>query len=86
MSCHLLGALGQYYFSYSDWINDTFSPNLVEFYNKDKGELDPMASMITWKDFLRLMPWEIVILVGAGYALAAGCKVDFNIQLETNCY
>lgn len=31
--------------------------------------------MITWKDFQRLMPWEIVILVGGGYALAAGCKV-----------
>lgn len=38
-------------------------------------EEDPMAPMITWKDFQRLMPWEIVILVGGGYALAAGCKV-----------
>lgn len=36
---------------------------------------DPLAPMITWKDFQRLMPWEIVILVGGGYALAAGCKV-----------
>ncbi|KAF4079416.1 hypothetical protein AMELA_G00177730 [Ameiurus melas] len=41
--------------------------------NEDEEE-DPLAPMITWKDFLRLMPWEIVILVGAGYALAAGCK------------
>ncbi|XP_063761288.1 LOW QUALITY PROTEIN: solute carrier family 13 member 4-like [Eleginops maclovinus] len=39
-------------------------------------ESDPMAPMITWKDFQRLMPWEIVILVGGGYALAAGCKVS----------
>uniref|UniRef100_A0A3B4EAJ7 Solute carrier family 13 member 4 n=1 Tax=Pygocentrus nattereri TaxID=42514 RepID=A0A3B4EAJ7_PYGNA len=37
---------------------------------------NPLAPMITWKDFLRLMPWEIVILVGGGYALAAGCKVS----------
>uniref|UniRef100_A0A674A7T5 Solute carrier family 13 member 4 n=1 Tax=Salmo trutta TaxID=8032 RepID=A0A674A7T5_SALTR len=37
---------------------------------------DPMAPMITWKDFQNLMPWEIVILVGGGYALAAGCKVS----------
>ncbi|KAM9704953.1 solute carrier family 13 member 4 [Menidia menidia] len=37
---------------------------------------DPLAPMITWKDFQRLMPWEIVILVGGGYALAAGCKVS----------
>ncbi|XP_069048110.1 solute carrier family 13 member 4 [Lepisosteus oculatus] len=37
---------------------------------------DPMAPMITWKDFQKLMPWEIVILVGGGYALAAGCKVS----------
>uniref|UniRef100_A0A8C5HCE9 Solute carrier family 13 member 4 n=1 Tax=Gouania willdenowi TaxID=441366 RepID=A0A8C5HCE9_GOUWI len=36
----------------------------------------PLAPMITWKDFQRLMPWEIVILVGGGYALAAGCKVS----------
>uniref|UniRef100_A0A671T167 Solute carrier family 13 member 4-like n=1 Tax=Sinocyclocheilus anshuiensis TaxID=1608454 RepID=A0A671T167_9TELE len=39
-------------------------------------EEDPLAPMITWKDFQRLMPWEIVILVGGGYALAAGCKVS----------
>ncbi|XP_038833547.1 solute carrier family 13 member 4-like [Salvelinus namaycush] len=37
---------------------------------------DPMTPMITWKDFQNLMPWEIVILVGGGYALAAGCKVS----------
>ncbi|XP_026863351.1 solute carrier family 13 member 4 isoform X1 [Electrophorus electricus] len=42
----------------------------------DEDEGDPLAPMITWKDFLRLMPWEIVILVGGGYALAAGCKVS----------
>ncbi|XP_016125918.1 solute carrier family 13 member 4 [Sinocyclocheilus grahami] len=40
----------------------------------DEEEEDPLAPMITWKDFQRLMPWEIVILVGGGYALAAGCK------------
>ncbi|XP_047245878.1 solute carrier family 13 member 4 isoform X1 [Girardinichthys multiradiatus] len=42
----------------------------------DNSESDPLAPMITWKDFQRLMPWEIVILVGGGYALAAGCKVS----------
>uniref|UniRef100_A0A671T390 Solute carrier family 13 member 4-like n=1 Tax=Sinocyclocheilus anshuiensis TaxID=1608454 RepID=A0A671T390_9TELE len=41
---------------------------------------DPLAPMITWKDFQRLMPWEIVILVGGGYALAAGCKVSIQIR------
>ncbi|XP_022436019.1 solute carrier family 13 member 4 isoform X3 [Delphinapterus leucas] len=30
--------------------------------------------MITWKDFQKTMPWEIVILVGGGYALASGSK------------
>ncbi|XP_026183058.1 solute carrier family 13 member 4 [Mastacembelus armatus] len=42
----------------------------------EETESDPLAPMITWKDFQRLMPWEIVILVGGGYALAAGCKVS----------
>ncbi|XP_054480646.1 solute carrier family 13 member 4 [Anoplopoma fimbria] len=42
----------------------------------DNSDSDPLAPMITWKDFQRLMPWEIVILVGGGYALAAGCKVS----------
>ncbi|XP_056281207.1 solute carrier family 13 member 4 isoform X1 [Pseudoliparis swirei] len=42
----------------------------------DNSDPDPLAPMITWKDFQRLMPWEIVILVGGGYALAAGCKVS----------
>ncbi|KAG7270807.1 hypothetical protein CRUP_037141 [Coryphaenoides rupestris] len=44
--------------------------------NRDEVEPDPLAPMITWKDFQKLMPWEIVILVGGGYALAAGCKVS----------
>lgn len=43
--------------------------------SEDDSDSDPLAPMITWKDFQRLMPWEIVILVGGGYALAAGCKV-----------
>ncbi|NXT74291.1 S13A4 protein, partial [Zapornia atra] len=37
----------------------------------DINTLDPI---ITWKDFQKTMPWEIVVLVGGGYALAAGCK------------
>uniref|UniRef100_A0A3Q1CUU5 Solute carrier family 13 member 4 n=1 Tax=Amphiprion ocellaris TaxID=80972 RepID=A0A3Q1CUU5_AMPOC len=45
-------------------------------FGNDDSESDPLAPMITWKDFQRLMPWEIVILVGGGYALAAGCKVS----------
>ncbi|KAM9328366.1 solute carrier family 13 member 4 [Pholidichthys leucotaenia] len=44
--------------------------------SEDDSASDPLAPMITWKDFQRLMPWEIVILVGGGYALAAGCKVS----------
>ncbi|NWV68270.1 S13A4 protein, partial [Malurus elegans] len=39
----------------------------------DINRLDPI---ITWKDFQRTMPWEIVVLVGGGYALAAGCKTS----------
>ncbi|XP_004594441.2 solute carrier family 13 member 4 [Ochotona princeps] len=31
-------------------------------------------SIITWRDFQKTMPWEIVILVGGGYALASGSK------------
>lgn len=45
---------------------------------------DPLAPMITWKDFQNLMPWEIVILVGGGYALAAGCKVPGYTVYCTN--
>ncbi|XP_078272593.1 solute carrier family 13 member 4-like [Rhinoraja longicauda] len=37
---------------------------------------NPLAPLINWKDFQKHMPWEIVILVGGGYALAAGCKVS----------
>uniref|UniRef100_A0A8C0IIA3 Solute carrier family 13 member 4 n=1 Tax=Bubo bubo TaxID=30461 RepID=A0A8C0IIA3_BUBBB len=39
----------------------------------DNNTLDPI---ITWKDFQKTMPWEIVVLVGGGYALAAGCKTS----------
>ncbi|XP_037021772.2 solute carrier family 13 member 4 [Artibeus jamaicensis] len=38
-------------------------------------EPSPRAEpIITWKDFQKTMPWEIVILVGGGYALASGSK------------
>lgn len=37
--------------------------------------------MITWKDFQKTMPWEIVILVGGGYALASGSKVTLESVL-----
>ncbi|NWR34413.1 S13A4 protein, partial [Tachuris rubrigastra] len=39
----------------------------------DTNTMDPI---ITWKDFQKTMPWEIVVLVGGGYALAAGCKTS----------
>ncbi|XP_009471901.1 PREDICTED: solute carrier family 13 member 4 [Nipponia nippon] len=41
--------------------------------SRDINTLDPI---ITWKDFQKTMPWEIVVLVGGGYALAAGCKTS----------
>ncbi|KAM9335103.1 solute carrier family 13 member 4 [Symphorus nematophorus] len=53
-----------------------FSSSSSSSYRNTDEEDDPLAPMITWKDFQRLMPWEIVILVGGGYALAAGCKVS----------
>ncbi|XP_053506595.1 solute carrier family 13 member 4 [Ictalurus furcatus] len=53
-----------------------FSSMIASEEDNEDEEEGPLAPMITWKDFLRLMPWEIVILVGAGYALAAGCKVS----------
>lgn len=54
---------------YADVFSCAFKPS-----DKDS-ESDLLAPMITWKDFQKLMPWEIVVLVGGGYALAAGCKV-----------
>uniref|UniRef100_A0A8C8SRZ9 Solute carrier family 13 member 1 n=1 Tax=Pelusios castaneus TaxID=367368 RepID=A0A8C8SRZ9_9SAUR len=32
--------------------------------------------LITWKEFQSCMPWEIMILVGGGFALADGCEVS----------
>ncbi|RLW01717.1 hypothetical protein DV515_00007791, partial [Chloebia gouldiae] len=39
-------------------------------------EINTLEPIITWKDFQKTMPWEIVVLVGGGYALAAGCKTS----------
>ncbi|NWV00063.1 S13A4 protein, partial [Upupa epops] len=39
-------------------------------------EMNTLDPIITWKDFQKTMPWEIVVLVGGGYALAAGCKTS----------
>uniref|UniRef100_A0A663NAL6 Solute carrier family 13 member 4 n=1 Tax=Athene cunicularia TaxID=194338 RepID=A0A663NAL6_ATHCN len=47
------------------------------FGKQEKGEGDAAVDpIITWKDFQKTMPWEIVVLVGGGYALAAGCKTS----------
>ncbi|NXW56707.1 S13A4 protein, partial [Eurystomus gularis] len=39
-------------------------------------DINTVDPIITWKDFQKTMPWEIVVLVGGGYALAAGCKTS----------
>ncbi|NWU37392.1 S13A4 protein, partial [Hylia prasina] len=39
-------------------------------------DINLLEPIITWKDFQKTMPWEIVVLVGGGYALAAGCKTS----------
>ncbi|XP_016077795.1 PREDICTED: solute carrier family 13 member 4 [Miniopterus natalensis] len=47
------------------------------FGKQDGDDREPslrMEPIITWKDFQKTMPWEIVILVGGGYALASGSK------------
>ncbi|XP_044841496.1 solute carrier family 13 member 4 isoform X2 [Mauremys mutica] len=52
------------------------------FGKRDKGDsenstdINSVEPIITWKDFQKTMPWEIVVLVGGGYALAAGCKTS----------
>ncbi|NXV43232.1 S13A4 protein, partial [Uria aalge] len=52
------------------------------FGKKEKGDgeksadINALDPIITWKDFQKTMPWEIVVLVGGGYALAAGCKTS----------
>ncbi|XP_072202043.1 solute carrier family 13 member 4 [Excalfactoria chinensis] len=44
--------------------------------NESSTDTNTLEPIITWKDFQRTMPWEIVVLVGGGYALAAGCKTS----------
>ncbi|OCT58145.1 hypothetical protein XELAEV_18002473mg [Xenopus laevis] len=57
-------------------------PTFLCFRKKEPGEGDDSEedghtdSMLTWPEFQRHMPWEIVVLVGGGYALAAGCKTS----------
>ncbi|KFP59116.1 Solute carrier family 13 member 4, partial [Cathartes aura] len=52
------------------------------FGKREKGDgekstnINTLDPIITWKDFQKTMPWEIVVLVGGGYALAAGCKTS----------
>ncbi|XP_019370995.1 PREDICTED: solute carrier family 13 member 4 isoform X2 [Gavialis gangeticus] len=43
---------------------------------ENSADINSMEPIITWKDFQKTMPWEIVVLVGGGYALAAGCKTS----------
>nr|XP_009939998.1 PREDICTED: solute carrier family 13 member 4 [Opisthocomus hoazin] len=58
----------------------TLGTHLLYFDIGDDGEKSTEITrpdpIITWKDFQKTMPWEIVVLVGGGYALAAGCKTS----------
>uniref|UniRef100_A0A8D2Q593 Solute carrier family 13 member 4 n=1 Tax=Varanus komodoensis TaxID=61221 RepID=A0A8D2Q593_VARKO len=45
-------------------------------FGKKAEDSSSRGPIITWKDFEKTMPWEIVVLVGGGYALAAGCKTS----------
>ncbi|NWI91345.1 S13A4 protein, partial [Pitta sordida] len=47
-----------------------------ETYGEKSTDINALDPIITWKDFQKTMPWEIVVLVGGGYALAAGCKTS----------
>ena len=38
----------------------------------------PPEAMITWKEFQAVMPWEVALLVGGGFALAEGTQVQFT--------
>ncbi|XP_031753973.1 solute carrier family 13 member 4 [Xenopus tropicalis] len=57
-------------------------PTFLCFGKKEPGQGDgsdqdgPSGSMLTWQEFQKNMPWEIVVLVGGGYALAAGCRTS----------
>uniref|UniRef100_A0A8C3CQI3 Solute carrier family 13 member 4 n=1 Tax=Cairina moschata TaxID=8855 RepID=A0A8C3CQI3_CAIMO len=58
---------------WSSFFENTTQQLLALERSTDINALDPI---ITWKDFQKTMPWEIVVLVGGGYALAAGCKTS----------
>ncbi|RMC02860.1 hypothetical protein DUI87_20052 [Hirundo rustica rustica] len=56
-----------------------FVPGWSSFLRRDgekSTDINTLEPIITWKDFQKTMPWEIVVLVGGGYALAAGCKTS----------
>uniref|UniRef100_A0A8C0GNZ4 Solute carrier family 13 member 4 n=1 Tax=Chelonoidis abingdonii TaxID=106734 RepID=A0A8C0GNZ4_CHEAB len=44
--------------------------------SENSTDINSVEPIITWTDFQKTMPWEIVVLVGGGYALAAGCKTS----------
>ncbi|XP_029438591.1 solute carrier family 13 member 1-like isoform X1 [Rhinatrema bivittatum] len=55
-------------------------PKAFSFRSSDKSEeisaVPKCGPMIIWKEFEQCMPWNIVILVGGGFALAKGCEVS----------
>ncbi|XP_072001271.1 solute carrier family 13 member 4 [Engystomops pustulosus] len=55
-----------------------FGKGQTEKSEKEEDDEGPYLGgpMLTWQEFQKHMPWEIVVLVGGGYALAAGCKTS----------
>jgi len=39
-------------------------------------------ALLDWSTVHRMMPWNIILLLGGGFALADGCKVDPHQVIE----
>lgn len=48
----------------------------------------PHVPLLSWKKAQESVPWNIILLLGGGFAMAKGCEVDVGLALihdDINC-